>query len=90
MQTTIIDAMGLTAAVLTTSAFLPQLVRTWRQGAHDLSYFMLALFFSGVALWLAYGLALGAAPIIVANAATALQVLILLFLKLRERGAGAR
>jgi MtN3 and saliva related transmembrane protein len=90
MPTTLVDVMGLTAAVLTTSAFLPQVVRTWRQGAHDLSYLMLALFFSGVALWLAYGLALGAAPIVVANAVTALQVLVLLVLKLRERGGGAR
>jgi MtN3 and saliva related transmembrane protein len=79
-----IEASGLAGALLTTIAFLPQVVRTWRHGGDGLSYIMLALFLVGTALWLLYGIALGSLPIIVANGVTALQVVIVLALKLRE------
>lgn len=66
-----IDAIGYLAASLTTAAWLPQLLRTWRlRSAHDLSAGMLAIFTTGVALWLVYGLARDSRPVIVANAAT--------------------
>jgi MtN3 and saliva related transmembrane protein len=59
------------AATLTTLSFLPQVVRTWRtQSADDLSIAMLLAFGTGVLLWLAYGIATHAMPIIVANAIT--------------------
>jgi MtN3 and saliva related transmembrane protein len=78
-----VEASGLVGAVLTTIAFLPQVVRTWRQGGEGLSYLMLALFLAGTALWLLYGMALGSLPIILANGVTALQVVIVLALKVR-------
>jgi MtN3 and saliva related transmembrane protein len=78
-----IEASGLAGALLTTVAFLPQVVRTWRHGGDGLSYIMLALFLAGTALWLLYGVALGSLPIILANGVTALQVLMMLALKLR-------
>jgi MtN3 and saliva related transmembrane protein len=78
-----VEASGLVGALLTTIAFLPQVVRTWRQGGEGLSYLMLALFLAGTALWLFYGIALGSLPIVLANGVTALQVLIMLALKLR-------
>jgi MtN3 and saliva related transmembrane protein len=77
-----IEASGLAGALLTTIAFLPQVVRTWRHGGDGLSYIMLALFLAGTALWLLYGIALGSLPIILANGVTALQVVIVLALKL--------
>jgi MtN3 and saliva related transmembrane protein len=78
-----IEASGLAGALLTTVAFLPQVVRTWRHGGDGLSYIMLALFLAGTALWLLYGVALGSLPIILANGVTALQALMMLALKLR-------
>jgi MtN3 and saliva related transmembrane protein len=78
-----VEASGLVGALLTTIAFLPQVVRTWRQGGEGLSYLMLALFLAGTTLWLLYGIALGSLPIVLANGVTALQVLIMLALKLR-------
>jgi MtN3 and saliva related transmembrane protein len=83
-----VEAAGLAGALLTTIAFLPQVVRTWRQGGEGLSSLMLALFIAGAILWLLYGLALGSLPIILANGVTALQALIMLVLKLR--GARSR
>ena len=77
--------MGFTAALLTTSSFFPQLLKTWRTGGQDLSYPMLGLFLSGVLLWLLYGIVLQSWPIILANGATAIQVFAILVLKYRNR-----
>jgi MtN3 and saliva related transmembrane protein len=78
-----IEVSGLAGGLLTTVAFLPQVVRTWRHGGDGLSYIMLALFLAGTALWVLYGIALGSLPIILANGVTALQVVIVLAIKLR-------
>jgi MtN3 and saliva related transmembrane protein len=83
-----VEAAGLAGALLTTIAFLPQVVRTWRQGGEGLSSLMLALFIAGAILWLLYGLAIGSLPIVLANGVTALQAVIMLVLKLR--GARSR
>ena len=73
--------VGGVAAVCTTSAFIPQILKIRRQGGGDLSYPMLFLYLTGILLWLAYGLLLHAAAVIWANAATALLVAIAIGLK---------
>ena len=79
-----IDFLGLVAGSLTTVSFVPQVVKIWRsKSGQDISYGMFSLFSLGVALWLAYGVMLGAAPIIVANAVTLILALTVLFLKHR-------
>lgn len=81
-----VQALGFLAGLLTTLAFVPQVIRTWRRrSADDLSLGMLITFTAGVALWLGYGLALGALPIVAANAFTLVLSLVLLALKLRLR-----
>lgn len=78
------DLIGSLAAVITTSAMLPQLARAWRtKHTRDLSIVMLVALATGVTLWLIYGLMLGATPIIAANALTLVQIGTLLGLKLR-------
>lgn len=77
-----IDLVGYAAAALTTLSWVPQLRRTWRtRSASDLSTGMLAAFTTGVALWLVYGLAVGAAPVIVANVVTLALSLALMAMK---------
>lgn len=66
--------IGGIAAVCTTGAFIPQVLKIRRQGGGDLSYPMLFLYLTGILLWLVYGLILHAAAIIWANAATAFLV----------------
>ena len=57
-----IITLGLLSGLLTTCAWLPQLLRTWRRGrADDISYTYLGIFAAGVLGWLAYGLLRGAA-----------------------------
>lgn len=66
-----IDQLGYIAAVLTTSAFVPQVWMVWRQrGAPGISSGMYLIFIVGVAMWFCYGLALGSLPIILANGIT--------------------
>jgi len=86
-----IAVIGSVAAVLTTVAFVPQIVRTWRQGGRDLSYGLLGLYLAGVLLWLVYGLLTGARAVVAANAAAAVMVSVNLALKVRggSRGAAA-
>lgn len=84
-MTSIVDLIGLVAASLTTFAFLPQVIATWRsRSTAGLSLAMLSVLATGVALWLVYGLGAGQIPVILANGATLLLVLILLGLKLRD------
>lgn len=65
------DWIGYAAAALTTCAFVPQAMLTLRtREVSGISTGMYASFTLGVALWLVYGLSLGAWPIIVANAVT--------------------
>jgi len=75
--------IGLAAACLTTIAFLPQVIKTWKsQSARDLSLGTFSIFTTGVALWLAYGLMIGDLPIILANSVTLLLAGSLLVFKL--------
>ena len=80
-----VEATGLVAAGLTTAAFLPQVVETWKaRSAAGLSLTMLLVFATGVALWLVYGLGTGQVPVILANGMTLVLVSVLLGLKLRD------
>ncbi len=78
------DLIGSIAACLTTLSFLPQALHTFRtRDVKGISLGMYALFTTGVALWLVYGLMLMAWPLIVANAITLLLALAILVMKLR-------
>lgn len=49
--------IGALAACMTTGAWIPQLVRTWRsRSAHDLSWTYLMTTLLGVTLWMVYGI----------------------------------
>jgi MtN3 and saliva related transmembrane protein len=79
-----VDIAGFAAATLTTLAFVPQVVQTWRsRSANDLSTATLVAFTAGVLLWLVYGVAVDAWPIVIANAITLGLSGLLLVLKLR-------
>ncbi|MEM8600558.1 MAG: SemiSWEET transporter [Bacteroidota bacterium] len=65
----LVTALGLLAAALTTFAFLPQAVKTWRsKSVGDLSLVTYGMFLAGVMLWLAYGLLITNWPLILSNA----------------------
>src|SRR4030067_2734425 len=63
------NVLGIAAGCLTTTSFLPQVIKIWKtKSAHDISSGMFVIFSAGVLLWLVYGLATHAPPIILANA----------------------
>jgi MtN3 and saliva related transmembrane protein len=80
-----IEIIGYCAAFLTTIAFLPQAIQSWRtRDLSGISVGMYSLFTVGVGLWLIYGLIIEKWPLIVANALTFALALSILVLKLRD------
>ena len=78
------DMFGYIAAALTTVAFLPQVLRVWRtRSAKDISLPMYALFVTGVAFWILYGVLIQSPPVIWANGVTFLLSSAVLVAKLR-------
>ena len=78
------DWIGYAAATLTTLSFVPQAWMTFRtRNVSGISTGMYSVFTVGIALWLLYGLAIGAWPVVVANVITLLLALSILVMKLR-------
>jgi len=78
------DVVGTLAAILTTIAFIPQAWMTWKKRHADgISLSMYSIFTAGIAFWLAYGLLIGAWPIIIANTVTLGLALFILAMKIR-------
>ncbi len=81
-----ITLLGLTAATLTTLAFLPQVIKSWRsRETRDVSLGMFAVLTVGIILWLIYGLLIGDLPLVVANGVTLVLAVTMLYLKLRYK-----
>ena len=77
--------IGLLAGSMTTTAWLPQVVKAFRtRSTQDFSFGWFALFGFGVVFWLVYGIAMSAVAVILPNALTLLLVLSLFTLKVRH------
>jgi len=73
--------IGASAAVLSSLSFIPQIIKVLAtKSAKDLSLVTLIQFSTGTSLWLAYGVHLKNAIIIIANAFTLINLLGLLLL----------
>jgi MtN3 and saliva related transmembrane protein len=87
------DVIGTLAACLTTASFVPQVWLSFKtRDVSGVSLTMYSVFTVGVALWLAYGLLLGAWPVVIANIITLVLALLILGMKLRygnQPGAAA-
>ena len=76
--------VGFVAAILTTVAFVPQIMKVWRtRSAADISLGMYTLFTLGVALWLVYGILIDSRPIVFANCVTLLLAGVVLVMKVK-------
>ena len=81
-----VELLGYCAAFLTTIAFLPQVIRSWKtRDLSGISLGMYSLFTFGVGLWLIYGLIIEKWPLILANALTFLLSLSILMLKVSTK-----
>jgi MtN3 and saliva related transmembrane protein len=82
----IISIIGVAAATLTTSSFLPQIIKAYRtKRMDDVSRYLMSFFATGTVLWMVYGIFKGDWVIIGANGtATAFNV-VLLYMKFAYR-----
>ncbi|MAW96810.1 MULTISPECIES: SemiSWEET family sugar transporter [unclassified Leeuwenhoekiella] len=79
-----IEILGLVAAVLTTSAFAPQVYHTYKtKDVSGLSLPMYFIFLSGLLLWILYGVQTGSIAVIAANVVTSGLVIVLIVLKIK-------
>ncbi|MCX7592658.1 MAG: SemiSWEET transporter [Fischerella sp.] len=84
MEVDLTTTLGITAGVLTTIAYMPQLIKTWKsKSAHDLSWSMLIILCTGIILWLIYGFSVHDIPIISANIVTLVFASMILVLKIK-------
>lgn len=85
-----VEVIGIAAAILTTTSFVPQALRIWRnRSARDVSLTMYLMMFVGQILWLGYGLVIGSVSLVLANATALMLVGSVLLLKLRDRAPNA-
>ena len=80
------EIVGLIAAFLTTSAYVPQAYKTWKtKSAGNISLTMYISMFVGIILWLIYGIHLNSFAMILANCITAILTLIIIGFKVRYK-----
>ena len=76
------EIFGFAAATLSTIAFLPQVIKTWKtRSAKDVSYALLLTFSTGCFCWVVYGVQTDAKPVMIANAFTLTLNLAILAMK---------
>jgi MtN3 and saliva related transmembrane protein len=79
------EIIGFIAAILTTTAFLPQALHSWKtRDLSGISFNMYMIFTLGVTLWLIYGFLIKSMPVIAANIITLPTTLIILSLKIKD------
>ena len=77
------EFFGYFAAILTTAAFLPQLIKTLNtKKADDVSLLTLIMFISGVGSWIIYGYKISSFPILLANIITFILNLLIIISKI--------
>ena len=78
-----IEIFGYIAAILTTAAFVPQLIKTLKtKKAEDVSLVTLIMFIVGVLCRIIYGYKISSIPILLANFITLLLNLLILISKI--------
>ena len=81
-----ITLLGFAAAILTTAAFLPQTIKTWKsKSTKDISLGWSSMTCLGVLLWFTYGIYIKSAPVIIANLITFLLASMILALKIKYK-----
>lgn len=81
----LLDYSGYLAALCTTGAYIPQVLRVWRtRSTKDISLKMFLVLVTGLSLWLTYGLWRGELPLVLANGTTLVLASIILFFKMKH------
>jgi MtN3 and saliva related transmembrane protein len=85
MESWLPTVLGTAAGILSTSSFVPQVLKAWREGDTDaISKRMYMVTVTAFVLWTAYGFVLGSLPLILFNALSLVLSGTILVLKLRN------
>lgn len=85
MSPSLIQAIGFAAAICTSAAYLPQVLRVWRtRRTEDISLGMFLVMTVGLLCWLVYGIAIHDWPIILCNGLALVMTTIILAFKLKH------
>lgn len=83
-----VDYVGYFAALVTTVASLPQLIKILKtKSAEDISVWMFVFYAIGSVSWFTYGLGTGALPIVLTNIATFSVSIAIIFLKFKYKNS---
>lgn len=81
-----ITLLGLIAGIITTSSFVPQLVKSWKtHHTKDLSLPMYLMLDLGILLWLLYGILTNDLPVLLANGVALILSTAIIILKIRYK-----
>ncbi|MCL4491927.1 MAG: SemiSWEET transporter [Nitrospirae bacterium] len=81
-----VTLIGLLAAALTTTSFIPQVIKSWRmKETKDISLWMFLILGTGIFLWMVYGLLIQDLPVILANSISFVLVVVILYFKIRYK-----
>lgn len=84
MDTT--NIIGYIAGTLTTAAFIPQVIKSFKsKSTEGISFTMYFMFSLGVLLWLCYGFFIHSFPVILANTITLLLNSMIILIQIRKR-----
>ena len=82
----LVEVVGLVGAMLTTLAFVPQVVKIWNHRSSDgVSLSMYVCMLVGIIIWLAYGILIDSIAVIVANILSGILQVVIIFLPLKNR-----
>jgi MtN3 and saliva related transmembrane protein len=82
----IADVIGTAAGICSTSSFVPQVVKAWREGdTAAISKRMYVITVTAFSLWIVYGAMIASLPIVVFNVASLILSTTILILKVRRR-----
>lgn len=86
MDISIATLVGTIAGICSTSSFIPQVIKVWRENdTQAISKRMYVVTVTAFALWIVYGLMIGSLPIIAFNIASLVLSGTILVLKIRNR-----
>ena len=79
-----VESLGFVAGALVTCSMIPQIIRVFKlKSAREISMLFTTLLLLGIIIWLAYGIYLKLAPVILWNAVGVALVSCLLYAKLK-------
>lgn len=85
MNKNLISLLGFSAGTLTTLAYLPQVIKSWRtKSADDISLGMFLLLLTGISVWVVYGILINSTPLVLFNSVTLGEIGIILYVKIKR------